>query len=238
MRGMSSGTPSHPTDPADLPPLGDDEIHVWTLAFADDPAPRVLADAARDVLGRLLQAYAGLAAAPALERSEFGKPHAPAAGGVEFNLSHSGPCALLAFARKLPLGIDLERVERRVDPDEIARRFFDAREAEALGRLPAEARRQAFLELWTRKEAVLKALGRGLAFGLDRLAFAVTDDGGVGALQRIAADGGMAAEWNVHALECGADFAAAIAWRGPSRSVRRFDWAQTAATFSPSAPSV
>lgn len=225
MHGMSARASPLPTDPVDLPPLGGDEIHVWTLALAGDAPPRATAEAARDVLGRLLRAYAGLAAAPALEHSQFGKPHAPAADGVEFNLSHSGPRALLAFARKLPLGIDLERIERRVDPDEIARRFFDAGEADALGRLPsAEARRQAFLQLWTRKEAVLKALGRGLAFGLDRLAFAVTPDGGIGPLRRIAADGGAAAEWNVRALECGTDFAAAIAWRGPSRIVRRFDW--------------
>lgn len=232
--------PPPPTDPVDPPPLGGDEIHVWTLALDDDAPPRATAEAARDVLGRLLRAYAGLAAAPELERSEFGKPHAPAAGGVEFNLSHSGPRALLAFARQLPLGVDLERGERRVDPDEIARRFFDADEADALGRLPAEARRRTFLQLWTRKEAVLKALGRGLAFGLDRLAFAVADDGGVGPLQRIAADGGAAAEWNVRALECGAGFAAALAWRGPSRIVRRFDWGpmRAAATLSPPPPSV
>ena len=224
MRGMSRCTPASTAANACLPPLGEAEVHVWSLALAGDATPRAVADAARDALGRLLRGYAGLRETPLLERSEFGKPHAPAADGIDFNLSHSGPRALLAFARRQPLGVDLERIERRVDPDEIARRFFEAGEAEALGRLPVEARRLAFLRLWTRKEAVLKAQGRGLAFGLDRLAFQVEPSGDVGPLRHIAVDGGTVDGWNVHALDCGTDFAAALAWHGPARAVLRFDW--------------
>src|SRR3546814_19079607 len=55
----------------------------------------------------------------------------------------------------------------------LAERFFVRSETGALLALPAEAREAAFVRLWCAKEAVLKAHGRGLAFGLDRLEFAL-----------------------------------------------------------------
>src|SRR3546814_3037285 len=58
----------------------------------------------------------------------------------------------------------------------LAERFFVRSETGALLALPAEAREAAFVRLWCAKEAVLKAHGRGLAFGLDRLEFALCGD--------------------------------------------------------------
>src|SRR3546814_13489669 len=60
--------------------------------------------------------------------------------------------------------------------DLLAERFFVRSETGALLALPAEAREAAFVRLWCAKEAVLKAHGRGLAFGLDRLEFALCGD--------------------------------------------------------------
>src|SRR3546814_6405959 len=76
-------------------------------------------------------------------------------------------CALVTGVQTcaLPIwivpGIDLERQRPRARALEIAERYFSADEAAALAALPAADRSVAFLELWTAKEAVLKALGRG-----------------------------------------------------------------------------
>src|SRR3546814_8376203 len=73
-------------------------------------------------------------------------------------------------------GADLELLRPRPRALALAERFFVRSETGALLALPAEAREAAFVRLWCAKEAVLKAHGRGLAFGLDRLEFALCGD--------------------------------------------------------------
>lgn len=209
-------------EPRDAPPpLPPDEIHVWRLDVVAD-SPRAIGVAARDALLRLLAAYAGLAQAPAIAHGPHGKPYAPELPGFDFNLSHAGNEVLLAFARGQALGVDLERDNRHLSIDGIARRFFAAAEADALERLDAASRRDAFLRLWTAKEAVLKALGEGLQFGLDRLEFRIGDDASVGALQRLDGDAGPPGEWQLRRLLPAPGQVGALAWRGPPRKVRAF----------------
>lgn len=207
------------------PPLGEDDIHLCRLALAETATPRDVATAARAMLDRLLRHYTGSAVAPEILRGPHGKPHAPSAGGIEFNLSHSGPYVLLAFARGQALGVDVERRRRRLSLLALARRFFAAEEAEALAALPEPDRPACFLQLWTRKEAVLKALGEGLNFGLHRLTFAIDATGSAGALQRIAQEAGPVADWQVRALAPAAGLVGALAWRGAERGVCAFELA-------------
>jgi 4'-phosphopantetheinyl transferase len=86
---------------------------------------------------------------------------------LHFNLSHSGEMALAAFALSDPVGVDVERVRKLPDAIEIAERYFAAGEREAIRRAPAERRSAVFAVIWTRKEAILKALGLGLHAPLD-----------------------------------------------------------------------
>jgi 4'-phosphopantetheinyl transferase len=76
--------------------------------------------------------------------------------------------------------------------------------------------------LWTHKEAVLKAIGAGLNFGLDRVEFALDRDSEVGAMLHIAAEAGSASEWNLHRIDPAPGLVGALAWRGAARSVRTF----------------
>ncbi len=202
------------------PPLGADQIHVYLHTLATDCNGRAMTAAARTELDRLLCAYTGRAQAPALRRGAHGKPYAPDADGIEFNLSHCGPCLLLAFAREQALGVDIERLRARTSVLALARRFFDAEEAAALERLPESVRDASFLHLWTRKEAVLKALGDGLQFGLHRLAFAVDPDGTVGGLRHITGDSGAADGWRLRTFAPAEGVIGALAWLGPERRVR------------------
>lgn len=207
------------------PPLGHDEIHLCAIALPGTARPHEVAAAAREALDRLLRDYTGATEAPPVLRGAHGKPHAPAAGGLEFNLSHAGPHVLFAFARGQALGVDIERDRPRLSVLGLARRFFDTDEANALEALPEAVRREGFLRLWTRKEAVLKALGQGLNFGLHRLAFSLEPDGTAGPLHRIAEEAGRVDEWRLQPVRPAAGLVGALAWRGPSRRVRAFSLA-------------
>jgi 4'-phosphopantetheinyl transferase len=96
-------------------------------------------------------------------------PVLPSAG-VDFNLSHSNEMALLAVNRIGEVGVDIEYVKPDFKFEEIAERFFTAREVAALRALPSDLQRQAFFKCWTSKEAFLKAKGTGLSGKLDEVA--------------------------------------------------------------------
>ncbi|ULH14297.1 4'-phosphopantetheinyl transferase superfamily protein (plasmid) [Deinococcus sp. KNUC1210] len=81
---------------------------------------------------------------------------------LRFNLSHSGTVALLAVARGREVGTDVERV-RELQWRGVAAQVYTRAERGVLERLPAAAQQAAFFQLWTAKEAYLKALGCGFS---------------------------------------------------------------------------
>lgn len=190
--------------------LRDDEIHVWQVDYAPHSG--------RAPLHRVLAAYLGVQAEQILlTDGEHGRPslaptHDQALG---FNWSHSANHALIAIGRHIRPGIDVER--RRVRPRAlaIAQRYFTEQESATLAALPADQRHAAFLELWTAKEAVLKALGRGIAFGLHRLDIVSRS----GALDLRHLEGDDVGEWQLQRLTPGLDLIAALAWRGSPRRI-------------------
>lgn len=93
-----------------------------------------------------------------------GKPVFLERQDVHFNLSHSGDYVALAFG-DAPLGVDIERV-RRANLT-LAKRFFAGEEYADLTGRPEEERADLFCRMWTGKEAVAKASGKGLAIPLD-----------------------------------------------------------------------
>nr|VFK39837.1 MAG: 4'-phosphopantetheinyl transferase [Candidatus Kentron sp. SD]VFK45289.1 MAG: 4'-phosphopantetheinyl transferase [Candidatus Kentron sp. SD]VFK80525.1 MAG: 4'-phosphopantetheinyl transferase [Candidatus Kentron sp. SD] len=138
---------------------------------------------ARGILKGLLAGYLQKPAARiGFEYNQYGKPFlksdksAPRArtddpwdGPIEFNVSHSGEMALYAFSRNRRVGIDLEWTQRGIDDSErIVERFFSPREFAVFSRLPEYQKRTAFFGCWTRKEAYIKARGRGLSIPLDQ----------------------------------------------------------------------
>ncbi|AIY41036.1 4'-phosphopantetheinyl transferase [Collimonas arenae] len=90
---------------------------------------------------------------------------------LSFNLSHCDDMIVLALTRERELGVDIENVALRPAPLHIARRYFAQEEVVDLGTLSAAAQRQRFFELWTLKEAYIKARGMGLAIPLDQFGF-------------------------------------------------------------------
>jgi 4'-phosphopantetheinyl transferase len=102
----------------------------------------------------------GSAADLPLTVTEDGKP-VLAASPLRFNLSHSGDHAVLAASFDAEVGVDVE-TSAAADSDGIADLVMSAAEKRSYLARPPERRADAFLRLWTRKEAVLKAVGCGL----------------------------------------------------------------------------
>ncbi|MDQ2702234.1 MAG: 4'-phosphopantetheinyl transferase superfamily protein [Pseudomonadota bacterium] len=147
-----------------------------------------------------------------LSRDLHGRPRLAAGHGLDVGWSHSGEGLLLAAGRGIQVGIDLEIERPRPRAMELARRFFVPGEAEWLQSQADEASRAAaFVRLWCAKEAVLKAHGRGIAFGLHKLAFAERD----GALVLEHADPalGNAADWHLQEFIPEKGYRAALAWK-------------------------
>lgn len=103
--------------------------------------------------------------------NEFGKPYLFGSVGsplIQFNMSHSHELGLIAIHKKREVGVDIEWQRPGFAGLKIARRFFSASEVEALEQLPAEQQEKAFFLCWSRKEAYIKARGRGLNIPLDQ----------------------------------------------------------------------
>jgi 4'-phosphopantetheinyl transferase len=112
--------------------------------------------ALRAILGTYTEAPLDFALA------EHGKPYLPAVPDLHFNLSHSHWMAVVAVARDIEIGVDIERFRPLPECMAIAERFFPPSEAAALADVPPAAREREFFRRWTRIEARLKALGIGL----------------------------------------------------------------------------
>ncbi len=94
-----------------------------------------------------------------------GKPELSQRGalGVHFNVTHSDELALIAVSRDRQLGVDIERVRTISEAARIVTSYFTAAEQAQFAAITPEGRDTAFLRGWTRKEAILKAKGVGLA---------------------------------------------------------------------------
>jgi len=132
---------------------------------------------------------------------------------IDVNWSHSGQALLVALGRQVRVGVDLEFQRPRHNALALAERFFAPSEAAQLQGLPDTLREAAFTRLWCAKEAVLKAQGQGISYGLDRLVFALQGD----AWQLMQCDHGLGQvqDWNLHSFAPGPGYLAALAWRRP-----------------------
>lgn len=149
----------------------------------------------------------------------YGKPALAGAQSLRFNMSHSHEVGLVAVARDAELGVDVEHVRADFATGDIARRFFSRAEVETFDALPQEEQVAAFFRCWTRKEAYIKAIGKGLSKALD--AFDVTlAPGDAPALLRAEEDD--PSRWELSDVEVGEGYAGALMVERPVAQVRFF----------------
>lgn len=178
---------THQSPAVDTEPLNADSIHLWLadLNIADEtrqqfwqtlaPDERQRAErfaferdrhhfiAGRGILRQILAEYLHLPPAELqFAYTSRGKPSLlNSSPPLCFNLSHSQGLALVSIALDREVGVDLEG-DRPIEALQLAKRFFSPQEYTALFNLPPHRQQTTFFQLWTCKEAYLKATGTGL----------------------------------------------------------------------------
>jgi 4'-phosphopantetheinyl transferase len=148
--------------------LSEDELDRAGRFKMESHAKRFIA--CRGQLRLCLSRYTGIAPTELLfTKSSLGKP---LLSGSElcFSVSHSQDLALFGLS-KHTIGVDLEKTGLVKDVDGVAQRFFSERENDMLRMLEGDEKHEHFLDIWTWKEAYLKATGEGFA-GLDSISSA------------------------------------------------------------------
>ena len=102
-------------------------------------------------------------------RFSIGVNGKPSISGVDnniaFNLSHSAGVSLLAFDPNHEIGVDVEKIDTRFEFHDIVNQYFSKDEKKYISSFGMESRRR-FYEIWTKKEAFLKAIGEGITKNL------------------------------------------------------------------------
>lgn len=165
----------------------------------------------RGILRQLLGQY--LRQSPAALIFDYGpqnKPFLPAFPSLAFNISHSGGLALFAFAHNLELGVDLERINPKINALDISQHFFAPQERAQLASLSGSAQIRAFFTCWTRKEAFIKAKGQGLSLPLDQFEVSLLPNQAP-QLLHTHWNPEEAAHWHLYSLAPGPQFTGALA---------------------------
>jgi 4'-phosphopantetheinyl transferase len=130
----------------------------------------------RGILRVLLGQYLGIVgSALTFDYGEYGKPQLTDSCNplrVQFNVSHSHELAVIAVSLAIAVGIDVEHINDQVHYQNISQRFFADQEHQILLQQPPSQQRQTFFQLWTCKEACIKAVGGSIAHALDRVVVA------------------------------------------------------------------
>jgi 4'-phosphopantetheinyl transferase len=233
-----------------LPTLAPGEVHVWRItlpAAQTDPepytrtlAPEEVSRAARLRAGHVrLQFVIARAALRVLlgnllsldtsqvpiEIGAHGKPEV-SGHDLHFNLAHTANVVLIAITRDCAVGIDVERISREVEALDIARSSFSSNEIRDLESIAgADQLQRAFFHCWTRKEAVIKADGRGLSLPLAAFDVPVSEQASATPV-RIPGPAGIpstATTFYLSDLPCGEDLAAAVALGSPEIDLHLLD---------------
>lgn len=136
----------------------------------------------------------------------YGKPALlgrQAASGWQFNLCYSGGegggMALCALSRHGRIGVDMEWVRPLVHAGSVARHFFSPWEYDSYRRLPPGRRQLAFFLCWTRKEALVKAMGKGLSHDLADFDVSLDPDGPAH-IHRLGSEPGERCGWRLESI--------------------------------------
>ena len=171
---------------------------------------------AHAIVRNILSLYVNVPPATiAFETGPHGKPFltCPLDTGLFFNLSHSHNLALLAITSIGEIGVDLEYNRPKLNYHAIADRIMSEEEKSIFHDLPPHQQSSAFFSCWTRKEAFVKAHGKGLGFPLHdfAVAFASPDRPGIVTVHGHPDDG---RKWSMFALSPGEQYTAALVVQG------------------------
>jgi 4'-phosphopantetheinyl transferase len=155
--------------------------------------------------------------------SPYGKPSIENNEGLRFNLAHSQDVAVFGFSIEREIGIDVEQIRQISDMEVLAARFFCLEETAKLMRLLPSERCSAFFRCWTRKEAYIKAIGKGLGIDLDQFEVSLSP-GEPAALLKSLPGFADASLWHLREIPVEPGYVGAVAVEGPEWNLTCFDW--------------
>jgi 4'-phosphopantetheinyl transferase len=171
----------------------------------------------RAVLRHILARYTGQPAADLrFELNPCGKPMLQGFESPYFSVSHCSDIALLAVAR-VRIGIDVEHVRPGNFWQSVIGQCLSPRERAYLEALPARSRMAAFYRVWTRKEAVLKAMGTGLLYPPQQISVLPQN-------RKPSMVSLLGRDWFIRQVPAPGRYAAAVAIEAPTCKVEWHQW--------------
>ena len=151
--------------------------------------------------------------------SRYGKPALQDSykdNSIHFNISNSENICVCAFGQYSEIGIDIEKIHDLPDMDRIIARFFSEEEKHFLG-LPLSDRKQTFFKYWARKEALLKAMGVGMSYPLDKIDIAGNENSPQLVIKIEGSD--ISNQWTILDMDIFTGFASALALQDEHRDL-------------------
>ena len=247
---MIGVVPSWNSPPLDLT-LDLGEIHVWRVSLAQTesclqslqqtlstdelakadrfrfPKDRSQFIVSRGALRAILSRYINISShILRFDYNPYGKPSLIVAQGgntLRFNLSHSRGMALIAITKNRDIGVDIEGINPNFSCLEIAEKFFSPLENSVLRSLPEHLQATAFFTCWTRKEAYIKAVGKGLSIPLNQFDVSLAP-GEPAALLNVEENPEEASKWSLIELFPSSDMVAAVAVAGDCSKLHCWEW--------------
>jgi 4'-phosphopantetheinyl transferase len=158
----------------------------------------------RGFVGKCVDWHGNLADLPLCHRRDT-RPTCPTAPELCISFSSSGDISLASSHRRKIVGVDIEHRRPVINAIDLSRRFFTESETLYLSGLPENLMESEFLTFWAIKEACLKAIGKGIIFGLNSFTIAIADG-----QHRVSPPPGYGSEldWSVETLDIPRDYIA------------------------------
>jgi len=142
-----------------------------------------------------------------IKKTDHGKPYLADTPELVFNLSHSESVMVIAVAWNCQLGVDIECCKSRTSLAGLVDKCFAEEEIAYWNKLPEDRKVTEFYRFWTRKEAFVKATGRGIGLGLNRC---VINPENQAEFLRVPAEYGQASTWHALDINLGQGFCSSL----------------------------
>lgn len=154
------------------------------------------------------------------ELGDYGKPYV-VDSPVYFNLSHSGDVLVIAISSCEQIGVDVEQYQDRKSLPSLVEKCFSSSEVKFWKNLNEEQRLKVFYQFWVRKEAFVKAVGRGIALGLENC---VLDTQSFQTFIDLPSGYGKPSNWKIDAIDLWEQYASAVVVNVPAYKFELFQW--------------
>lgn len=195
--------------------LPEHQLHI----YSGQTQPRGVKTLARQCLKELLAAYTNINVnALHIESSLNGKPVCKQFPAIQFNIANANNVFVVAFVRNSRVGIDLEELARTVDVKMLADFLLSEKERTIFYSTDEYFHREQLINIWTRKEAFVKAYGCGMSFPLQQfeVSFLPAEIARVEATHWREAERN---EWYLHSFDLLKSYRGAVAVHGKINSV-------------------